>query len=170
MKVPNINWIPFDKLNPPENLCPEQEMLILLREDNYDNGKTWRYSVDIAHPYGTYLDDFWDTCNDWLEGQRVEVIGYAELPYSLLEDDLKDAKNFNTPMGTVYFEYAPYCIGCQRFEPYARATCKTDKDGKVIWTKDHMTIKDGVSISCMHRFMCQNIAHELIRRLEGNDD
>ena len=62
--------------------------LILLREDNYDNGATWRYSVDVATPCGSYIDDFWDTVNDWCEGQRVEVVAYARFPSYLKESDL----------------------------------------------------------------------------------
>ena len=85
-KTPKINWIAFDKNNPP-NLWETQTFLVLLREDNYDNGATWRYSVDTATPWGDYIDDFWDTSNDWCEGQRVEVVAYAELPYSLSESD-----------------------------------------------------------------------------------
>ena len=69
MKVFKIPWIPFDKANPPINLDSEQEVLILLREDNYDHGATWRYSVDVAIP---------------------EVVAYAEFPYSLSENDLKE--------------------------------------------------------------------------------
>lgn len=89
MKVPQINWIPFDRNNPPL-LDGEEQYLILLREDDYNNGATWRYSIDVAEPYGDYIDDFWDTTNDWCEGQRVEVIAYAELPYSVDEHDLVD--------------------------------------------------------------------------------
>lgn len=88
MKVPKFNWIPFDKKNPPLLLCDGCEYLVLLREDNYDNGATWTYAVDIATPYGSYIDNFWDTSNDWLEGQLVEVVAYAELPYGLKEEEL----------------------------------------------------------------------------------
>lgn len=88
VKVPKINWVHFDKNNPPTDLVERVEYLILLREDNYDNGATWRYSVDIAEPYGSYLDNFWNTTNDWDEGQRIEVLAYAETPYSLTEDQL----------------------------------------------------------------------------------
>lgn len=87
MKIPKINWIPFDKSNPPD-LCYNETFLILLREDDYNNGATWKYHVDVATPWGSYIDDFWDTSNDWCEGQRVEVVAYAELPYSLNESDL----------------------------------------------------------------------------------
>lgn len=92
MKIPKINWIPFDKTNPPVNLSEDVEYLVLLREDNYDCGKTWRYSVDFGTPYGSYIDDFWNTSNDWKEGQLVEVVGYAELPYYLNEEDLIESE------------------------------------------------------------------------------
>lgn len=52
MKVPKINWIPFDKNNPPANLDGEVNYLILLKDDEWSHGKTWKYNVDIASPYG----------------------------------------------------------------------------------------------------------------------
>ena len=90
MKIPKINWIPFDKNNPPIDLCYEESFLILLREDGQDNGASFRYSVDVATPYGSYIDDFWDTDNDWCEGQRVEVVAYSRFPSYLKESDLID--------------------------------------------------------------------------------
>lgn len=74
MKIPKIKWIPFDSNNPPANLNPDETFLIFLREDDYNNGASWHYSVDVASPYGDYLDNFWTTENDWLEGQRVSLI------------------------------------------------------------------------------------------------
>ena len=88
MKVPKINWIPFDKNNPPDDLCYMEEYIVLLREDHYNDGATWTYHTDHATPYGSYLDDFWDTTNDWDEGQRIEVLAYAEFPVYLCESDL----------------------------------------------------------------------------------
>lgn len=79
---PYFEWIQFDKNNPPSGLSIDTEYLVILREDEYNNGATWRYSVDIATPYGDYIDNFWDTNNDWCEGQRVEVVAYCELPYN----------------------------------------------------------------------------------------
>lgn len=93
MKIPKFNWIPFDKDNPPTDLLEEKEYLILLREDNYDNGATWSYHVDIATAYGSYLGDFWDTINDWDEGQRIEVLCYCELPYGMKEEDLIESED-----------------------------------------------------------------------------
>ena len=92
MKVPKINWTPFDKNQPPVHLGIDEEYLILLREDNYDNGATWTYHVDIATAYGDYLDNYWDTKNDWCEGQLVEVLAYAELPVYLKEIDLVEVE------------------------------------------------------------------------------
>lgn len=93
MKIPYFNWIPFDKNNPPTGLCLCGEYLIFLREDNYDDGATWNYLVDVATPYGSYLDNFWDTEIDWDEGQKIEVLAYAELPYSIEEKDLIDTES-----------------------------------------------------------------------------
>lgn len=92
MKVPKINWIPFDRDNPPD-LYMDVEYLIFFREDNYNNGATWTYHTDYATPYGDYLDNFWDTCNDWDEGQRIEVLAYAEFPGWLREEDLVEVEN-----------------------------------------------------------------------------
>lgn len=88
MLVPEFHWIPFDESNPPCDVCIEQQYLILIRESWTGNRNTWDYSVDIATPYGDYLSRFLDTTNDWDEGQLVEVVAYAELPYSLREIDL----------------------------------------------------------------------------------
>lgn len=90
MKIPKIKWIPFDSNNPPANLNPDETFLIFLREDNYNNGASWRYSVDVASPYGDYLDNFWTTENDWLEGQRIEVLAYARFPCYQKETELED--------------------------------------------------------------------------------
>lgn len=85
MKYPEFNRIPFDKNDPP-NLNLGVTYLVLVREDEYNDGKTWMYSVDIAEPYGSYIDDFWNTQNDWCEGQRVEVVAYAEFPYGYFKE------------------------------------------------------------------------------------
>lgn len=90
LKVPKINWIPFDKNDPPFETCSCEKYFILIREDEFDDGAIWHYSIDVAEPWGSYLDDFWDTENDWREGQRVEVVAYAEFPYYLKECELME--------------------------------------------------------------------------------
>lgn len=91
MKIPKINWKPFDKNNPPADLdyLNGVEYLIFLREAD-DEHDTWRYHVDRATPYGSYLDNFWDTDNDWDEGQIIEVLAYAEFPSYMKEEDLME--------------------------------------------------------------------------------
>lgn len=90
LKVPKIEWVPFDKDNPPKFLLCHHEYLVLIKEDNYDNGETWSYSVDLATPYGNYISNFWDTQVDWKEGQIVEVVAYAEFPFEVKEDKLME--------------------------------------------------------------------------------
>ena len=85
MKVPVFNWIAFDKNNPPTDLHCEEKYLILIAE-NY--GKGWIYNVDVAEPYGDYIDDFWDTENDWVESQQIKVVAYATMPICLPESKL----------------------------------------------------------------------------------
>lgn len=97
MKIPYINWIPFDKDNPPSipvSVYGEPHYLIFFREKretacDYDD--SWWYHVDVATPNGHYLGNFWDTEDDWDEDQTIEVLAYAEKPtyiseYNLLED------------------------------------------------------------------------------------
>ena len=93
MKIPKIKWIPFDSNNLPANLNLDETFLIFLREDDYNNGASWNYSVDVASPYGDYLDNFWTTENDWLEGQRVEVLAYARFPSYQKETELEDTND-----------------------------------------------------------------------------
>ena len=38
------------------------------------------YVVDTAMSWGSYIDDFWDTTNDWIEDKECHVIAWMELP------------------------------------------------------------------------------------------
>lgn len=44
------------------------------------NEKEWHYFVDVASNYGDYIDDYWDTFNDWIEGQETHIIAWTLLP------------------------------------------------------------------------------------------
>ncbi len=48
--------------------------------EKYSFEKEWRYHVDMAASFGSEIDNFWDTCNDWYEGQEVHVIAWTDLP------------------------------------------------------------------------------------------
>ena len=42
--------------------------------------KDWHYFVDVASNYGDYIDDYWDTFNDWIEGQETHIVAWMPLP------------------------------------------------------------------------------------------
>lgn len=93
MKIPEIKWIPFDKDKPsdiPVSVNGETRYLIFFRENMCDYYDSQWYHVDIATPNGSYLGNFWDTENDWDEGQTIEVLAYAELPCYMNEFDLME--------------------------------------------------------------------------------
>lgn len=49
-----------------------------IQKDSHE--KEWHYFVDVASNYGDYIDDYWDTFNDWIEGQETHVIAWMPLP------------------------------------------------------------------------------------------
>lgn len=114
MKIPVIEWIPFDKDNPPDEIVLGEKFLVFLRENDYDDDKTWTYHVDITRPYGSYIDNFWDTMNDWYEGQRVEVLAYAHFPQGLKEDDLIEKSESIDTTKTLYEQNLPCCMNCSK--------------------------------------------------------
>lgn len=87
IKTPNLNWELFDKDNKPHNLQDSDIYLILIRK-TYNSGVT-KFYTDIANPNGCYLDNFWDTANDWYDDNdgdllpKVEVLAYAKLSSEL---------------------------------------------------------------------------------------
>lgn len=91
---PNIIWKEFDRDDPNLINLSDHEYLIFIEDDVYDGKPMGKYDpdheyhVDIATPFGSYLDDFWDTRNDWYEGQNLKVLAYAEIPYGLHIGDL----------------------------------------------------------------------------------
>ena len=82
MIKPNLKWIEFDRDNPPSNLMDSEfAYLILIADYGYQaTEKTVpTYCTDMATAYGDYIDNFWDTENDWDEGQTLHVVSYCEL-------------------------------------------------------------------------------------------
>ena len=49
IKVPKIDWKPFDKNAPPTDLTNNSYYLVLLREDNYDNESTLNFLITCAN-------------------------------------------------------------------------------------------------------------------------
>ena len=81
MKIPKLNWIPFNPDNPPVDLTDcEDAYLILIEDKGYPPHylkEPCDYYMDVATAYGSYLDNFWDTTNDWDEGNDIHVIAYC---------------------------------------------------------------------------------------------
>lgn len=82
MIKPILDWVMFDYKNPPADLNPDEDSyLILIADYGYQpTEKTIpEYYTDIATAYGSYLDGFWNTTNDWNEGQILHVVGYCSI-------------------------------------------------------------------------------------------
>lgn len=83
MNKPKLEWKPFDYENPSSDLPIEMECdinyLILIADYGYNPTENTvpEYYTDIATAYGSYLDNFWDTTNDWDEGQVLHVVAYC---------------------------------------------------------------------------------------------
>ena len=76
------HWIPCsDRL--PERIIngdveTVQEFFVTVKERW--PGEEWSYHTDVAEFPGDYIDDIWQTYNDWREGQEVHVIAWMPLP------------------------------------------------------------------------------------------
>jgi hypothetical protein len=74
-------WISVDD-RLPEDIST---YLIVIKEKDIFNDR-WNYEVDVAYSQGSYIDNFWDTFNDWCEGQEVHVTHWMPLPEPPQED------------------------------------------------------------------------------------
>lgn len=61
----NQRWIPVEEYK------PNIGFYIVTGKQKYDWEDKWHYFVDIAYCPGDYIDSFWDTFNDWDEGQET---------------------------------------------------------------------------------------------------
>ena len=52
--------------------------------------KEWHYFVDVASNYGDYIDDYWDTFNDWIEGQETHIVAWMRLPKPYKMDEVEE--------------------------------------------------------------------------------
>lgn len=70
-----IKWISCEERLP--DVC--DTYLVIVKEKDFFEDK-WNYEIDYATNYGNYIDDYWDTCNDWKEGQEVHITHWAGMP------------------------------------------------------------------------------------------
>lgn len=87
--INNEDWIPVNKKLPAEG----QEVLVTIEMDNsYGHGTEIDQVVDLAYfnKYKGYIksdsnNGFFDTTNDWDEGQPISVIAWAQKPIPYCE-------------------------------------------------------------------------------------
>lgn len=86
---PKPQWIPCSERLPERIIDDDvetvQEFFVTVKERW--PGEEWKYHTDIAEYPGDYIDDVWQTFNDWREGQEVHVIAWMPLPPSYKGDE-----------------------------------------------------------------------------------
>ena len=92
MKIPKLDWIAFNPNEPPVDLTDSEDAYLVLIEDrgyppHYLN-EPYEYHIDVATAYGSYLDNFWNTTNDWDEGNDIHVIGYCDLSNQIKVEEM----------------------------------------------------------------------------------
>ena len=84
-----INWIPCSERLPRLDGEDGVEFLVIVEEQDVINND-WIYSFDLAW-FGNYIDNFWNTCVDWCEGQEVHIIYWAKV--NIPDEVIKRRKN-----------------------------------------------------------------------------
>lgn len=82
-------WIPCSERLPERIINGDvetvQEFFVTVKERW--QGEEWEYHTDVAEFPGYYIDDLWQTYNDWREGQEVHVIAWMPLPEPYKEEN-----------------------------------------------------------------------------------
>lgn len=73
----NSKWISIE-----ENGLPKDgDDYIVAGKYKWHAGEDWEYFVDVAGSHGDYIDNFWNTVNDWYEGQEeIHITHYMPMP------------------------------------------------------------------------------------------
>ena len=50
-------------------------------------GEPWEYFTDVAASHGCYIDGFWDTFNDWVEGNETHITHWMPMPEPPKEEE-----------------------------------------------------------------------------------
>lgn len=84
-------WIPCSERLPELEIDEDavvsvQEYFVTVKE-KWPWEEEWKYNTDIAEFPGDYIDDVWQTYNDWKEGQDVHVIAWIPLPKPYEEEE-----------------------------------------------------------------------------------
>lgn len=80
--LPKTGWIPVSdglpKTITDDGIQEINEYLVTVATKYPE--EDWEYETDIAWNWGSYIDDFWDTSNDWKDGCEVHVVAWMPLP------------------------------------------------------------------------------------------
>lgn len=82
---PEQRWIPCKERLPE---IGDTYIVTGIQKDPHE--KEWHYFVDVASNYGDYIDDYWDTFNDWIEGQETHIVAWKRLPKPYKMDEVKE--------------------------------------------------------------------------------
>ena len=86
---PEPHWIPCSERLPDRIINGDvetvQDFFVTVKERW--PGEEWKYHTDVAEFPGDYIDDVWQTYNDWKEGQEVHVIAWMPLPKPYKENN-----------------------------------------------------------------------------------
>lgn len=63
-----------------ERLPEDGKAYLVVVKQKWKFETDWDVSVDVASNYGSYIDGYWDTFNDWCEGQETHITHWRPLP------------------------------------------------------------------------------------------
>lgn len=70
-----MKWISVE-----ERLPEDGDAYLVVVKEKRKNKTDWDVHVDVALNYRSYIDGYWDTFNDWCEGQEVHISHWMPLP------------------------------------------------------------------------------------------
>lgn len=83
--VKHERWIPCNERLPE---IGDTYIVTGIQKDPHE--KEWHYFVDVASNYGDYIDDYWDTFHDWIEGQETHIVAWMPLPEPYKMDEVAE--------------------------------------------------------------------------------
>ena len=83
--VKHGRWIPCNERLPE---IGDAYIVTGIQKDAHE--KEWHYFVDVASSHGDYIDDYWDTFNDWIEGQETHIVAWMPLPKPYKMDEVSE--------------------------------------------------------------------------------
>ena len=89
--MPTIELVQHGRWIPCKERLPEiGDTYIVTGIQKDPHEKEWHYFVDVASNYGDYIDDYWDTFNDWIEGQETHIVAWMRLPKPYKMDEVEE--------------------------------------------------------------------------------